>query len=76
MALCLPGIAAAQATHPWDDARLDPDRRAALVVAEMTLDEKIAMVNGTFGGKLRKANPAECRIGAGHVAGVARLGIG
>jgi len=61
--------------HRWDDTRLDPDRRARQVLAEMTLDEKIAMVNGTFGSKLRKAAPAERRVGAGHVPGVARFGI-
>src|SRR4051812_38079221 len=32
--------------HPWANARLAPDRRSALLVAQMTLDEKIAMVHG------------------------------
>jgi beta-glucosidase len=68
-------MAAAQVAHSWNDQRLSPDVRAAQVLAEMTLDEKIAMVNGTFGSKLRKTAPAERRIGGGHVPGVARLGI-
>jgi beta-glucosidase len=33
----------------WMDASRTPDERSALILAQMTLDEKIAMVNGTFG---------------------------
>lgn len=65
----------AQASHPWMNSRLSPDRRAALVVEAMTLNEKIAMVHGTFGSAVRKANPDDKRVGAGHVPGVPRLGI-
>lgn len=69
------GMALAQAPQPWTDTRLTADQRADLVVQAMMLDEKIAMVNGNFGSVLRKANPAERRIGGGHVSGVPRLGI-
>ncbi|MXP24451.1 glycosyl hydrolase [Altererythrobacter indicus] len=61
--------------RPWMNTSLSPDQRADLVIKEMTLDEKIAMVNGTMGMALRKENPDEKRIGAGHVPGVQRLGI-
>ena len=39
----LSGMAAAQ---PWRDARQPPDRRAAALVAQMTLDEKITELHG------------------------------
>lgn len=35
------------AARPWANAALAPERRAELLVAQMTLDEKIAMVHGT-----------------------------
>ncbi|MEC3947486.1 beta-glucosidase family protein [Sphingobium sp. HWE2-09] len=57
------------------DDKAAPDARAAKAVAQMTLDEKIAMLHGNFGSILRKTRPNEKRIGAGHVPGVARLGI-
>ncbi|WBO21951.1 beta-glucosidase family protein [Sphingomonas abietis] len=49
--------------------------RVDALIGKMTLDEKIAMVNGTFGSALLKTKPDEKRNGAGHVPGVARLGI-
>ena len=52
-----------------------PDRRADKALGQMTLDEKIAMLHGNFGSILRKTRPEDKRIGAGHVPGVARLGI-
>ncbi len=79
LAAILPNVAQAQTAsataRPWSDSSLSPDARAALVVAAMTLDEKIAMLHGTFGTSVRKANPADKRVGAGHVPGVPRLGI-
>src|SRR6185436_18460227 len=33
--------------QPWGDTSLTPEERAALLVAQMTLDEKIAMVHGS-----------------------------
>lgn len=68
-----PVVADAQAA--WSDTKLSPDVRAALVLKAMTLDEKLAMVHGTFGSSVRKANPADKRVGAGHVPGIPRLGI-
>jgi beta-glucosidase len=80
LAILASGAAGAQDAAPWRDPALGPpalgpDVRAERVLAAMTLDEKIAMVSGTFGSKVRKANPADQRVGAGHVFGVPRLGI-
>jgi len=57
---------------PWMDKSLSPDQRADLAMAEMTLDEKIALVHGAGG-----FNAAGTRSngGAGVVEGIPRLGI-
>ena len=31
--------------HPWSNSSLSPDERAAMVVKEMTLDEKITLLH-------------------------------
>src|SRR5262245_56866414 len=58
---------------------LDPDRRAALVVAEMTREEKQGLVFAYFGTDApwkQFTTPPEARAGsAGYVPGIARLGI-
>jgi beta-glucosidase len=64
-------LASAQA----QESELTPDQRAEAALKQMTLDEKIAMLHGSFGSVLRKTRPDEKRIGAGHVPGVARLAI-
>ena len=38
----------ASATRPWLDATLSPDRRTALLLAQMTLEEKVAQLG--YGG--------------------------
>src|SRR3984893_1383492 len=45
----LPAFAQAGAEHKpaWMNSHLSPDERAALVVKEMTLDEKISLLHGT-----------------------------
>ncbi|MBC7526970.1 MAG: glycoside hydrolase family 3 C-terminal domain-containing protein [Chthonomonadaceae bacterium] len=68
---------------PWMDRTLSPDRRADLVSAQMTLDEKISLVHGVrfpdFG--LPPTDPATAAVlarsngGAGIVSGIPRLGI-
>ena len=64
-----PGQAAATgaaASRPWMNARLSAEQRARLLVAQMTLNEKIAMVHGTgFGFNLGYAGavPANARLG-------------
>lgn len=71
----------AQATNPWDDKTLDPDKRADLVLKQMSLDEKITLIDGQFGSvaKLdgREIEPMKGVLmgSAGHLPGIPRLGI-
>ncbi len=64
-------------THPWANSSLSPDERAAMVVKEMTLDEKISMLHGTGMMGLSPMSPLAISSngGAGYVPGIARLGI-
>jgi beta-glucosidase len=61
------------------DTRGTPDERAAQMLAQMTLDEKLTLLKGYFGTSFpptRFEAPAEARAGsAGYVPGIARLGI-
>lgn len=63
--------------RPWLDSTLSPDRRADLLIAQMTRDEKIALMHGPMAipfGPDRPLPPGA--IGsAGYIAGNARLGI-
>ncbi len=65
--------------RPWMDKTLSPDRRADLVLHEMTLDEKIALLHGNgmpgWPRTVPNANPCLGNGGAGFVLGVPRLGI-
>lgn len=67
------------ANHPWMDKALSPDRRADLVLHEMTLDEKIALLHGNgmpgWPRTVPGANPYLGNGGAGFILGVPRLGI-
>ncbi len=62
---------------PWMNTSLSPDERADLVLKEMTLDEKIAMLHGVgmpTDDPVTPQNAASNR-GVGYSAGVPRLGI-
>jgi len=61
-----------KAPKPWMDTSLSPDRRADLVMAEMTLDEKIMLVHGM--GWFSAVGP-RWNGGAGMVSGIPRLGL-
>jgi beta-glucosidase len=63
--------------RPWMDRSLSADRRAELVVDQMTLDEKLQMVHGTGWGVLRDGSyvPVKSNRGVGYVPGIERLGI-
>src|SRR5713226_7746022 len=63
--------------RPWMDKTLPPDRRADLVLKELTLDEKIGFVhgNGMPGWGPPRPNAYLGNGGAGFVLGVPRLGI-
>ena len=62
---------------PWMNASLSPDDRAALVVKQMTLDEKITLLHGTGHPGLGPMSPLSSGSngGAGYVVGIPRLGI-
>ena len=74
--MCLTTLAQ-QAAKPWMDRALSPDRRAELVMGQMTFDEKMQLVHGTGWGVLRAGDPvpAASNRGAGFVPGIPRLGI-
>lgn len=77
-ALAMTATASAQTAAPAVAAPgkgQSADARARAVLAKLTLDEKLAMLSGTFGASVLATNPNEKRIGAGHVPGVPRLGI-
>ena len=67
----------AAASRPWMNASLSPDERAALVLKEMTLDEKISLLHGTGMIDLSPMSPLAVHSngGAGYLVGVPRLGI-
>jgi len=65
-------------TGPWMNKSLSPDQRADLLIAQMTLDEKISLLHGggwqmIFGGP--NAPPTRSLGGAGFIPGIPRLGI-
>jgi beta-glucosidase len=74
-----PSLAAAQdSSRPWMNPQLSPADRADLVLKQLTLDEKIALLHGN--GMAHNANwqmPLTdlTNGGAGYVEGVKRLGI-
>jgi beta-glucosidase len=79
LALALPGLAQsagpkASATQPWMNPRLSPDRRADLVIGQMSLDEQIGLLHGVF-PRLMAKPPAGSIPSAGYVPGLPRLGI-
>jgi len=57
---------------PWMDKSLPPDQRADMVMAQMTLDEKISLVHGA--GSFQGAG-AVSNGGAGAIAPIPRLGL-
>jgi beta-glucosidase len=57
---------------PWMDKSLPPDQRADMVIAQMTLDEKIQLVHG---GQVGRGALSPSNGGAGWIPGIARLGI-
>jgi beta-glucosidase len=79
-AFALTTVALAQntpANMPWMDKTLSPDRRADLVLQQMTLEEKLQLVHGTGWGVLRAGAPVpeHSNRGAGYTPGIPRLGI-
>src|SRR6516162_8138880 len=67
----------ARPTGPWMNTSLSPDERADVVLKEMTLDEKVALLHGVgmpTDDPVTPENAASNR-GVGYVVGVPRLGI-
>jgi beta-glucosidase len=74
-------VAAQDTARPWMDTTLSPDKRADLVVAAMTADEKFSLVNGWLGiaipfgvqppDSIKKLLPGV----SGYIPGIPRLGI-
>src|ERR1022692_628344 len=63
-------------TGPWSDSTLSPDRRAELLLGQMTLDEKIAILHGAGGfGQAAVPGATASNGGAGFASAVPRLGI-
>jgi beta-glucosidase len=65
-------------TGPWMNKRLSADQRADLIVAQMTLDEKISLLHGGGWGLIfagPEAPPSKSVGGAGFIPGIPRLGI-
>ena len=58
---------------PWMDKSLSPDKRADLLIEQMTLDEKVTLVHGLDMGA--STPPPQWLGGAGLVPGIPRLGI-
>jgi beta-glucosidase len=65
-------------TQPWANRALSADQRAALVVQQMTREEKLGLVFGYFASDWKGGYkvPPQARYGsAGFVPGIPRLGI-
>jgi beta-glucosidase len=71
---------------PWMDKSLSPNKRADMVIEQMTLDEKLSLLHGGGGGfggpggpgGAPGAQPAAATRslgGAGYISGIPRLGI-
>ncbi len=82
--VCLTGQSLAQhqqqapaPTGPWMNTSLSPDERADLVMKEMTLDEKVAILHGVGMPTDEPVTPenAASNRGVGYAVGVPRLGI-
>ena len=73
------GSASAQETNrPWMDSQLSPGERSELVLKQLTLDEKLALVHGNgMAGESQWRMPLTplTNGGAGYTQGVERLGI-
>lgn len=64
--------------RPWMDPKLSADERAELVLKQMTLDEKLALLHGNGMGHVPEWQMPLTHLangGAGYVEGIERLGI-
>jgi len=75
-----PGNQAPAVQGPWMDKSLSPDRRAELLIGQMTLEEKISLLHGRGWREMFAppgSPPPQTRSlgGAGFIPGIPRLGI-
>jgi beta-glucosidase len=66
------------ASRPWMDRTMPAEERAARVLAEMTLNEKLALLHGNGMGHVPRWQMPLTYLGnggAGYVTGIPRLGI-
>ena len=71
-------VVAQDLDRPWMNLRLSPEERAELVLKQLTLDEKLALVHGNgmaHAPKWQMPLTQFANGGAGYVEGVKRLGI-
>ncbi len=76
--LAMSSAGAQTPARPWMDQTLSADKRAALVLAQMTLEEKLALLHGNGMARTPKWQMPLTHLangGAGYVPGVPRLGI-
>jgi beta-glucosidase len=69
---------AQNASQPWMNSSLSPEERVNLVLKQMTLEEKIALLHGNgmaHAAKWQMPLTSISNGGAGYVEGVKRLGI-
>src|SRR6516162_8133784 len=72
------GVSAQDAKQPWMNKSLSPAERADMVLQQLTLDEKLALLHGNGMGHEAKWHMPLTPLtngGAGYVEGVERLGI-
>ena len=71
-------VMAQNANQPWMNSSLSPEERVGMVLKQMTLEEKIALLHGNGMEHARQWQMPLTHIsngGAGYVEGVKRLGI-
>lgn len=56
-----------QSRQPWENTALPPEQRADLLIAAITLDEKITLMHGV--------DPMQQKAYVGYVPAIPRLGI-
>ena len=75
------GLAMAQqapVAHAWSDAELSPDKRADLLLAQLTQDDKFHLIRSYFAGPRKpedKPVPPGYIGSAGYIPAIERLGI-
>lgn len=67
-----PGTAA---QSPWQDSTLSPDERARLLIAELTLEEKVGLLHSHFAVQPAGSRPEGALGSAAFTPGVTRLGL-